>query len=140
MPPIRRSNLGRRTRHAASSTNHRLNRGDAGHAERNNVERPRIAQLCSSQAQEERESQNAAETLRMRRNRSASNRTSDNHDRQNMTERLRRQARVGITLHRAAFNNDTAVDYSADATIGSMSIVCLHSKALKFRNEPPGLC
>jgi hypothetical protein len=42
----------------------------------------------------------------------------------------------------AAFNYNVAMDYSSQqiVAIGPMNVVCPHCKALKFKNEAPGLC
>ncbi|XP_053967848.1 uncharacterized protein LOC128869336, partial [Anastrepha ludens] len=43
-------------------------------------------------------------------------------------------------MERAAFNYDATIDYSMHAYIGQMNIECIHCKAIKFRNETPGMC
>ncbi|XP_058449412.1 uncharacterized protein LOC131429355 [Malaya genurostris] len=46
------------------------------------------------------------------------------------------------SLYRAALHYDPANDYSTDSSvaIGPMNVVCIHCKALKFKNETSGLC
>ncbi|XP_053956182.1 uncharacterized protein LOC128861832 [Anastrepha ludens] len=43
-------------------------------------------------------------------------------------------------MDRASFNFDATIDYSMHAYIGQMNIECIHCKAIKFRNETPGMC
>jgi len=47
-----------------------------------------------------------------------------------------------VALNRAAFEYDSAITYKdlCYVDIGSLSIVCQHCNALKFRSETPGLC
>src|SRR6187551_3482502 len=104
MPPIRRSNLGRRTRNATNQANYRSNHTAQERDDRNERERIRISQTREARARH-----------------LTNNRTS---------------------LNRAAFNYDVSIDYSnyQCVEIGSMNSVCLHCKALKFKNEANGLC
>ena len=81
-----------------------------------------------------------------------STRTSEEHDARNQRERIRisqrRELRVRdssntpANLHRAAYTYDASIDYSKHqcVVIGSMNSVCSHCKALKYKNEPNGLC
>lgn len=80
MPPIRRSNLGRRTRRAVRAQNTRNNQ--------------------------------------------------------------RRQVPIPVDLNRAAFEYNSAIAYKdlRCVDIGSLSVVCQHCNALKFKSETPGLC
>lgn len=60
----------------------------------------------------------------------------------NSNVRARRQTNVALNAHRAPFHYNRTIDYSADhsVAIGWMSVVCPHCKALKYRNETPGVC
>lgn len=138
MPPIRRSNLGRRTRNATNQTNFRSNRTAEQREERNEIERNRLSQTRSARTQEERENANEDDMHRMRHHRSVET----NRAIMNLNNRARRQTNVALNTHRAAFRYNVTIDYSADQSvaIGSMSVVCPHCKALKYRNETHGLC
>lgn len=138
MPPIRRRNLGRRTRNATNQTNFRSNRTAEQGEERNEIERNRLSQTRSARTQEERENANEDDMHRMRDYRSVE----ANRVTLNFSNRARRQINVALDTHRAAFRYNATIDYSADQSvaIGSMSVVCPHCKALKYRHETPGLC
>lgn len=60
----------------------------------------------------------------------------------NSNVRARRQTNVALNAHRAPFHYNRTIDYSADhsVAIGWISVVCPHCKALKYRNETPGVC
>lgn len=60
----------------------------------------------------------------------------------NNMARLRASRRKIIILERAAFSYDATLNYAAldVVSIGSMSVVCSHCKAFKFKHETPGLC
>lgn len=113
MPPIRRSNLGRRTRRAILSQNVRANRTQEERAELNELSRAHIAQIRALQ--------------------------SPPQTRQNVN---RRRPVVNVDLNRAAFHYDSAIAYKAlrCVDIGPLSAVCQHCNALKFQSETPGLC
>lgn len=71
------------------------------------------------------------------------NQTDEQREARNALQRNRRQRRnVVFNPHRAAFSYNVAIDYSSEqiVAIGLMNIVCPHCKALKFKNEAPGLC
>lgn len=71
------------------------------------------------------------------------NQTDEQREARNELERNRYQNRnVVFNPHRAAFSYNVAIDYSSEqiVAIGLMNIVCPHCKALKFKNEAPGLC
>lgn len=142
MPPIRRRNIGRRSRTARRSSNERSSESMEQRTQRNQLNSQRLSRSRSIQSQEERESQNSENLLRMRRRNAAINRSNDDHEQHNLTRRVRRQAVLPVSYIRAAFRYDSTIDYSADnnVMIGSMGVVCPHCKALKFRNESPGLC
>lgn len=113
MPPIRRSNLGRRTRRAIISQNVRDNQTQEERAEQNEWRRAHIAQVRAAQ--------------------------SPPQIRQNVT---RRRPLINVGLNRAAFEYDSAIAYKdlRCVHIGSLSVVCQHCNALKFQSETPGLC
>jgi hypothetical protein len=68
------------------------------------------------------------------------NSASQRYIRASQTDEERRN--VAFNPHRAAFNYNVAIDYSSQkiVAIGPMNVVCPHCKALKFKNEAPGLC
>lgn len=138
MPAIRRPNLSRRTRIAIRQTNFRSNESSEQLGQRNENERNRLSQIRSAHTQEERENSNEDDMHRMRHYRSIEN----NRATTSLNNRARRQTNVALNTHRAAFRYNVAIDYSADrcVAIGLMSVVCPHCKALKYRNETPGLC
>ncbi|CAB3232186.1 unnamed protein product [Arctia plantaginis] len=71
------------------------------------------------------------------------NQSDEQREARNELERNRYQDRnVVFNPHRAAFSYNVAIDYSSEqiVAIGLMNIVCPHCKALKFKNEGPGLC
>lgn len=71
------------------------------------------------------------------------NQTDEQREARNELQRNRNQHRnVVFNPHRAAFSYNVAIDYSSEriVAIGLMNIVCPHCKALKFKNEGPGLC
>lgn len=110
MPPIRRSNLGRRTRRAIISQNVRDNKTQEERAEENEWRRANIAQVRAAQ--------------------------SPPQIRQNVT----RRPVVNVDLNRTAFEYDSAIAYKdlRCVDIGSLSVVCQHCNALKFKFETPG--
>lgn len=110
MPPIRRSNLGRRTRRAIISQNVRDNQTQEERAEENEWRRAHIAQVRAAQ--------------------------SPPQIRQNVT---RRRPVINVGLNRAAFEYDSAIAYKdlRCVDIGSLSVVCQHCNALKFQSKTP---
>lgn len=139
MPPIkRRGNLSRRTRSNASQRRFRSNRTVEQTQERNEIERNRLSDTRSDFSPEERRTANQNDMFRMRHNRS----TQTNRVSNNLRQRGRRRDNGIFDTHGAAFRYNSAIDYSGDqsVTIGSMSTVCPHCKAFKYRNETPGLC
>ncbi|XP_016663080.1 uncharacterized protein LOC107884780 [Acyrthosiphon pisum] len=113
MPPIRRTNIGRRTRNTRNCDHIRYNQTQEERAEANELRRAHNTQAHAAQT-----SPQIRQHVNIRR------RSSD------------------IALNRAAFEYDSAVAYKdlLCVDIGSLSIVCQHCKALKFRLETPGLC
>lgn len=136
MPP-KRSNLSRNTRNAARVVATRRNESDGQHNQRCQSTQERNSRSRSAYSSEERESHNTNDRLRMRGNR-------DNCDRSDELLRMRmdRQTRATVNLHRAAFDYNNTIDYSSHGSviIGTMSHVCQHCKAFKFKSETPGLC
>ncbi|KAL1516838.1 hypothetical protein ABEB36_000684 [Hypothenemus hampei] len=72
MPPIRRRDLGRKTRNATNQYNFRNNQTVEQREERNEIERNRLSQIRSGRTQEERLNANENDMHRMRHNRSFS--------------------------------------------------------------------
>lgn len=99
MQPMRRSNLGRRTRRAPSQANYQSNR---------------TREKCRAQREIER--------FRM--------------------SQTRGEPRVAFNTHRAVFHYNVAIDYSVHKSVmfESINVMCLHCKALKYKNEVLGLC
>jgi len=114
MPPIRRSNIGRRTRNAIICENVCYNRTQEERAEVNLLRRAHRTQVRALQTPPK---------IRQHGNR-------------------RRRRSTNVSLNRAAFEYDSTIAYKdlCCVNIGSLSIVCQHCNALKFRSETPGLC
>ncbi|XP_054085231.1 uncharacterized protein LOC128921483 [Zeugodacus cucurbitae] len=54
--------------------------------------------------------------------------------------RQQRQHLSFVNIERAGFRYDPNIQYSASVQIGQMSVVCQYCNAVKFKNEPSGLC
>lgn len=141
MPP-KRQNIGRRTRRANQAASARANEGAEQRAQRNNEQQIRRARQRTNQTEEEREIQNLDHQLRMIRNRGTRDRSDENRNQQNLNRRMDRQSRQNTSLLRAALHYDHEMNYSLHGSvdIGAMNIVCAYCKAMKFKNEAPGLC
>lgn len=133
--PRRRAIIGRRSQTNAWRATSRENRTDDQREMDNENSRLGMSELRSRATENERQ----ANSLRMQRVRA--HHTQRQRARQNEHDRLRRRG-APVNLERAAFYYDPEIDYGADrsVTIGEMSVVCLHCKALKFSGETPGLC
>ncbi|XP_054744525.1 uncharacterized protein LOC129248937 [Anastrepha obliqua] len=111
MPRARRANIGRGSRQSNATA---LNR--------------------RSQSEEDRVRRNEVETQRHRqRNQSVNSEAPRNRRGRTSVYDIRQ-------MERAAFNYDATIDYSMHAYIGQMNVLCIHCKAIKFRNETPGMC
>ena len=99
MPPIRRLNIGRRTRNAVVCENVRYNRTQKERAEANELRRAYITQVRAVQTPPQ---------IRLHGN--------------------RKRISSNVALNRAAFEYDTAIAYKdlCCVDIGSLSIVCQH--------------
>lgn len=135
MPKRGRANIGRRSQSNARRSTSRANRTDDQRATDNENSRIGMSQLRSRATEDERQ----ANRFRMQQVRA--HQTQRQRAQHNEHDRLRRRD-APINLERAAFHYDSEIDYSADrsVTIGEMSVVCPHCKALKFSGETPGLC
>lgn len=128
-------------------------RPDIGRRSRVNVQR---ATLRSNRTNDQREADNDNsrtsmgelrsrvnnyEVDRQRMERVRAHRSQQQRARDNEFNRFRRR-NAPVNLERGAFSYDPEIDYSADksVTIGEMSIICQHCKALKYSSEPAGLC
>lgn len=142
MPPIRRRNIGRRSRTATSSRNSRAIESPEHRANRIERNSQRMLESRLIESHEDQAIRNEENRLRQRRRIASINRSDDNHQENNIARRVQRQAGVPRNYFRTAFRYDSSTDYSTDnnVVIGSMSIVCSHCKALKFPKESPGLC
>lgn len=141
--PRRRQNIGRRTRQSNRTANARRNETEEQRTQRNETNRRSTARNRENASDEARAARNEAEQRRIRQNRA--NMTDANRMQQNIDDRQRMQANAitdSATLYRAAFHYNNELNYSAHKSevIGAMSKVCPHCKALKFVNEPQGLC
>lgn len=139
--PRRRQNIGRRTRRANQAANARSNENEEQRTQRQEADRTSHARSRQNEDAEASAARHAADQMRMRQNRA--NLADASHIEQNLNDRLRMQAsRDSASLYRAAFQYNHQIDYCShkSAVIGTMSKVCPHCKALKFKNEPQGLC
>ena len=113
----RQSNLQRVMSHANCTDEQQVTENDNG--------RIGMSELCS------RVIENEVDTLRIERV----------HARQSQQQQSR-QNKFQQFLERAAFHYNQKIDYCADTsvTIGVMTIICQHCKALKYSGESTGLC
>lgn len=115
MPPARRSNLSRRTRHSARMQANRRS---------------------------QRENQQPQQVQNTRQNRSADPNPipspSPTYPASRRTSRLPRHAVRDMEF--AAFNYDSEIDYSEHGSIGLMTVICPHCDAAKFSGETAGMC
>lgn len=141
MPP-KRQNIGRRTRRTNQSATARRNEDEEQRTQRTNAQQRRQARQRANQTNEERQLQNMDDQLRMARNRNIRDRTDANRSQQNFEARILRQNHEPESLLRAAFHYNHEINYSlhTSVVIGTMNKVCVNCKALKFKNEAPGLC
>ncbi len=154
--PLRRSNLGLRTRRAQAFRRVLANRTDEERASANELNRQRMAQVRADETAERRAARLDDARLRARRARSAASDLL--RSQQNELDRLRfaqirqnetpdqRQTRLrghqSRDLNQLAFRYNPAHDYSLSrhVLIGSMNYVCPYCKALKFIGECKGMC
>lgn len=124
MPRPRRSHLGRRTRQANDMQAIRSQQTPAENVQQNEQMRIQASQRRQNITEEQREVQNEL-----------------NRDRVRLT-RATAHATNRLTFLRLAFQYDPTADYNShnNITIGNMDKVCTHCKALKYKNEAPGLC
>lgn len=129
MPLRRQRNIGRHTRLTRSVYNHRASQTEEERTQRLDANRVRISQSRDTMTPH----------LRLQ---SGSTRTTEGNRRHNVQRRTNRNSNTGVQYERLAFRYDSGVDYATDRSVdfGTMSIVCQHCNALRFRCEPPGLC
>ncbi|XP_070139668.1 uncharacterized protein [Drosophila kikkawai] len=112
MPAVRRSRLGRRSGNAISIQNSRNSRTQEERTEINASIRAQMAQLRAPQRSPQARQNN----------------------------RERRAANENLNRAAFAYNPETSYKDLTCVVIGSLSVVCQHCNALKFRLETPGLC
>ncbi|XP_046865507.1 uncharacterized protein LOC124459827 isoform X2 [Drosophila willistoni] len=139
MPRTRRgANLSRQTNRSRGMQDRRAIRSDAERQQSNADVRVRMAQLRASQLQEaidERNQQRQLERREARRFVANRRRVIDQHQ----------QVLRAFTSHsflRLAFQYEPDVEYYAHSkvVIGTLDKECPHCQALKFKNEPIGMC
>lgn len=135
MPPIRRSNLSRRSRNAQRLRTVRTNETPEERSMRNAHNRANMSELRETLSQEQRAVVQTRDRNRQQRNR-------NQQSVQINANRQRRRNAVNVELERVAFQYDCTIDYSElpCVSIGAMTVVCPHCYALKFPSETPGLC
>lgn len=123
MPKIR-SNIGRSTRKANQKRVQRLNQNPGEQSLRKERNRLHMYQSRENATVELRELHNELNRLAMRQTRTSA----ANSDR--------------LNFDRLAFHYNPTADYNShnNIAIGNMDKVCTHCKALKYKNEAPGLC
>lgn len=84
----------------------------------------------------------AAERVEQRNTRVTAVRQSTTRTRMQLNQNNDRQSHVLANMKRAAFSYDNTIDYTLHESllIGTMSVVCKHCNALKFKHEVNGLC
>jgi hypothetical protein len=141
MPKAKRRNIGRRTRNATQQSIIRASQNELQRNQINETARIRNNEARSSRTQNVREIRNEVDRLRKRNERAVINRSIERNEENNLNRRVSRQSNEHV-LDRLAFRYDPTKDYAADQSvdIGSMTFVCFHCKAMKFRNETQNLC
>lgn len=134
MPP-KRQNIGRNTRRNQQNRVARNNVTDEDRRQHNESERLRVAQLRANETADQHSSR--LENVRSRMEELRANRPDNNQIRR---ETRRQQDRS--SFNRIAFEYNADFEYSSHpkVVIGSMNKMCMHCNALKFQNEPPGMC
>ncbi|XP_055910503.1 uncharacterized protein LOC129944866 [Eupeodes corollae] len=142
LPPItkrRRTSLGRYTRNSAGMRNARTQRTEEQTQQDNTNARVGMARLRQAEPEDERAGRNEQrrlEQMQARRLTVSRSRASDQQ---------RQEVHRSFTYNsflRLAFEYDPAIQYYAHlkVVIGAMDKECPHCKALKFKNETPGMC
>lgn len=143
MPLRRRGNIGRATRNASGTQRIRNQLTPEQQSQRRENERESSAVRRQAETNEHRMQRLA--TMRITRLTSR-NRASDlNRTLSQLGNRSRMQierAKSLSSFHRIAFEYSPETEYCANPkiNIGSMDKECVHCHALKFKNEPPGMC
>lgn len=142
MPSRRKSSIGRQSLGTRATRRSRNNQSNDQRAIQNELNRLQTLTSRVMQSQQERDASNHNDRLRMQRNRSIADRSGDNRAQENLAYRIRRQTAAPQNLLRVAFAYDPSIDYNANPSvaISTMDVVCCYCKAIKFPNEPPGLC
>jgi hypothetical protein len=113
MPPVRRQNIGRRTRNASQVYNLRNNETEEERRQRLEANRMRISQARSTTAPEESMPSTSGE------------------------RRQSRRSFVSITYERLAFRYDTTVDCAGDKSVdfGTMNKICYIAALGSFSSQ-----
>lgn len=122
--PRSHSNIGRRTRQTNAMRAIRTRQTTEETAQQNEQNRIQMSQARANTSPDHRNIQHELNRSRVRQTRAAVHATNR------------------ITFLRLAFQYDPTADYCAhpNVQIGDMDKVCAHCKALKYKNEAPGLC
>lgn len=140
MPKRRKgANLSRRTVNSRALQDSRARKSRAQIQEQSENSRVQMEQLRESQSQEVREERNRLRQLERRENRRFI------VDRRRGIDQQRQQILRAFTSHsflRLAFQYEPDVEYYAHSkvVIGTLEKECPHCHALKFKNEPAGMC
>lgn len=139
MPKRGRGNLTNRTRNADYCRNRRNVRTPSQHEQDNEDAANRMEQMRLNESEEQRNArraQNVSRILLARQQRTNAFRE------QNLQHQHVRRAYIQDSFLRAAFNYEPDIEYSAHqkVIIGQMDKECQHCRALKFKNEAPGIC
>lgn len=142
MPP-KRQNIGRRTNRAKRMREERRNETEEETAQRNERNRLHMSQSRATESSQQHEARNEASRVRIRELRQNLSYADRNEQREN--DRLRMQMNrlhQLVTLDRIAFQYNSEIEYSLHpvVVVESMNKVCTHCKALKLKNEAPGIC
>ncbi|GFT82493.1 ATP-dependent DNA helicase [Nephila pilipes] len=140
MPTKRKgANLSRDTNKSSSIRNRRAQRTEKQVQEENTGARVRMAQLRQEQLDDTRAERNEVMRLEQRQ----SHRFTINRRRANDQQRQQAHlAFVATSFLRLAFQYEPDIEYYAHSKvlIGAMDKECSYCHALKFKNEPAGMC
>lgn len=142
MPPKRQS-IGRSTSRARQAKALRASETQEQREARVEADRLQTAQARASETQAQREARveaNRSQTAQARASETQEQREARRIAERSRAVRTRRTMHADLNL--GAFHYDANYDYSLHPSviIGPMDKVCPHCKAMKFKNETPGMC
>ncbi|GBL77570.1 hypothetical protein AVEN_41933-1 [Araneus ventricosus] len=142
MPP-KRQNIGRRTNAAKRKREETQNETEEETARRNEGNRLHISQSHALESSQQHEARNEASRIRIRELRQFLSHSDRNVKRGNNGLRMQmNRLNQMVKLDRIAFQYNSEIEYSLHpvVVVQSMNKVFTSCKALKFKNESPGMC